>query len=552
MKKLFTIIVISILSLGAVWPFFESGYFPMHDDTQVARVFAMGKALREGQFPVRWVSDLGYGYGYPIFNFYGPLPYYFGGLLAAFGLSALTATKAMFLVGTVLLGATTFILAASQWGRTAGILASTLALYAPYHAVQIFVRGAVGEFWASAFIPLVLLGCIDIMKAATRKRGIIVGAVGLAATILSHTITGYITVIMLLAGGLIYALICLVRKSIDFHVVRSGLGLFVLGLGLSAFFWLPAIVEMQYTAVHGQIGRSADFHTHFVCPAQLWESTWGFGGSIAGCIDGISFKLGKLHIIIAAIGIFLWLKLKHRGPLQLFFIATFLLIWSLLFATQSSVWLWELIPGYAYIQYPWRFLSGATLALALFSGSIGIHKRWITRVIIIPALVLAVIGVNGKWFRPNYLYPADPHTFETATELRFRASKVSDEYLPPEIVRPDNPEAIVLDTIMPGTGLSLSQNVDTAVYARYTVQAEQSQAVLIRRAYFPGWRYYLNTKPVEPLLVGGLPSILIPKGESIIELRFTDTPIRTAANLLSVAAVIWLFIYYVKTKKAHT
>src|SRR5258708_28033380 len=105
MKKLFLFLrywgflFVLTFSFWTVLPLFHAGFFPMHDDTQVARVFEMGQALKDGMFPVRWVSDLGYGYGYPVFNFYAPLAYYFGGILVLFGLNALIATKVMFVVG---------------------------------------------------------------------------------------------------------------------------------------------------------------------------------------------------------------------------------------------------------------------------------------------------------------------------------------------------------------------------------------------------------------------------------------------------------------------
>src|SRR5258708_39914671 len=104
MKKLFGFVIVLVLSCFIIRPLLTSGYFPMHDDTQVARVVVMGRALRQGQFPVRWVSDLGYGYGYPIFNFYGPLPYYIGGYFYMLGTSALPATKIMFITGVLLAG----------------------------------------------------------------------------------------------------------------------------------------------------------------------------------------------------------------------------------------------------------------------------------------------------------------------------------------------------------------------------------------------------------------------------------------------------------------
>ena len=33
-------------------------------------------ALSDGHFPVRWMPDANYGYGYPFFNYYAPLSIY--------------------------------------------------------------------------------------------------------------------------------------------------------------------------------------------------------------------------------------------------------------------------------------------------------------------------------------------------------------------------------------------------------------------------------------------------------------------------------------------
>src|SRR5437870_2917084 len=102
LRSYWGLIAVLTLSIFSIFPLFHSGFFPMHDDTQVARVYEMGKALHDGMFPVRWVQDLGYGYGYPIFNFYSPLPYYIGGFLNLFGLDALLATKMTFIIGILL------------------------------------------------------------------------------------------------------------------------------------------------------------------------------------------------------------------------------------------------------------------------------------------------------------------------------------------------------------------------------------------------------------------------------------------------------------------
>src|SRR3990172_12363125 len=74
----------------------------------------------------------------------------------------------------------------------------------------------------------------------------------------------------------------------------------ILALGLAAFFWLPAILEKKFTRVDQLLLTNlADFRIHFVYLQQLWNWTWGFGGSAQGLVDGISFKIGKLHIIVS-------------------------------------------------------------------------------------------------------------------------------------------------------------------------------------------------------------------------------------------------------------
>ena len=57
---------------------FKKGFFKMHDFTHVARLVELDKAVKDGHFPPRLAKDLGWGYGMPLFHFYGPMPYFLG------------------------------------------------------------------------------------------------------------------------------------------------------------------------------------------------------------------------------------------------------------------------------------------------------------------------------------------------------------------------------------------------------------------------------------------------------------------------------------------
>jgi hypothetical protein len=527
MNKTIGCIIVLLLSYWMIRPMLGAGYFPMHDDTQVARVVEMGTALREGQFPVRWVSNLGYGYGYPIFNFYGPLPYYVGGFFWALGVSGIVATKLMLGLGLILAGVTMYLAVADIVGVSGGILAAAFYMYAPYHAVDAYVRGAVGEYYALIFLPLIFWGFA--------KKNVLIGAFGIAGLVVSHTILGY-------AGMVFVTLAYVVTK------MRKEVLMFILlGLGLSAFFWLPAITEMKYTNVVSQIRAGADFRDHFVCLPQLWNSVWGFGGSAKGCLDGFPFKVGKVHLIFGLLALFG--LMKKRTYVVVAGASVFLL--SVFFMLPVSRPVWEAIPLFAYVQYPWRFLAFAIFGISLMAAGLMymVRNRYV-RWVIVAAGISVLLFVEAKRFVPQYSYNPVAGVFETAADIRFRVSKLSDEYLPAEIVRPAGEDEVPRDTIGQSDEYLMEVNWESDTYNKYSFHSKQDSRVRINIAYFPGWRYLVNETYVAPDVTGGLPVISIPKGDTVVQLQFRDTPVRSTGNIISImSVVVFLTLYDRKNKK---
>lgn len=545
MRKMLGIFAVVALSYFAFRALLVPGFFPMHDATQVGRVVVMGRALRNGQFPVRWVSGLGYGYGYPIFNFYGPLPYYVGGILYALGLSGLAATKAMIAFGIVLSGVSMYLAARKGLGDLGAVVTSVFYVYAPYHAVEVYVRGAVGELWVLPFLPFLLWGFL-MVGAGKTKRGIIVGGVGLAGIILSHTLLGYATTLLILVSVGIGWCIAKV-KGAGIHL-KDSLALVAVGLGLSAFFWLPATWEMGYTNVASQVGPTANVFDHFICPSELWDAPWGFGGSAPGCIDGLSFKLGKIQILTAVLALFIafFKRIKFNG---LFSLASLVTLVSLFFTLPLSAPLWKIVPQFTFLQYPWRFLTLAIFGLSLLTGTIiKFLGNAFIRVAASALLVAGVIVTNAKLFTPQYQYAKEDAEFETSTELRWRVSKISDEYLPPSIVRPRIPQEVAGSPVSSTHSLEVETEIDRETYGKFMLMSKLNQSVPIARAYFPGWRYWVNGQEVLPTLTRGLPSVTVPEGQSVVEIRFGNTPVRTLANAVSLLTLfLLLYVYGKKT-----
>ena len=172
MKKFFhnnwSLILIFTLSVLVVWPILMPGYFSHHDNLQAMRIFEMRRCFADFQIPCRWVPDMGFGNGYPLFNFYGPLSYYLGAV-ASFLLGYIWSAKLLFFLPLVFGGLGMYFLGKELFGKIPGTVSAILYLFAPYRALDSYVRGAVGESFALAIIPLVYYLYLRLIKTKEKK-----------------------------------------------------------------------------------------------------------------------------------------------------------------------------------------------------------------------------------------------------------------------------------------------------------------------------------------------------------------------------------------------
>src|SRR5688572_3917950 len=101
-RLLAVVVLLVLVALASSWSLFKPGFFRVHDYVHAARIAEMTRALQEGQFPVRWSGNFGYGYGMPLFEFYAPLPFYVGAGLYWLGLPIVTVLKVLWIGVSVL------------------------------------------------------------------------------------------------------------------------------------------------------------------------------------------------------------------------------------------------------------------------------------------------------------------------------------------------------------------------------------------------------------------------------------------------------------------
>ncbi len=558
LKRFIPYIIVIILSFFAFQPILNPWTFPIHDDTQITRVFEMTNALRDGMIPVRWSMNLGFGFGYPIFNFYAPLAYYIGGIISIFGLNALEATKAMMLIGILIAGVTMYVLAKEFFGKIGGILSAILYMYAPYHGINIFVRGAVAEFFAYGFIPLLFYGLYLTYK---EKRFIYVAitAISYALIIVSHNLTA----LMVTPFALFFALFLIFKdKSNIYRFIIS----FILGLSLSSFYFIPALLEMDYTNVLSQVGGGSDFRDHFVCLSQLWTSQWGYGGSAKGCIDGLSFMIGKSHLILSiivviSISFYLFTKKifkfskKDISDFPIIFIFALFAVFSILLMLEISKPVWEILKPMEFFQFPWRFLIITVFSLSFIAGAV----TWLIKGLmnknagfaLSVLLIVLVIFLNAKFFTPQHYSFKSLDQYTSVDNIKWDISKISSEYMPSNFKKPIDPIDVAnFNNIN-------SENVELVSYTQKTnkidlrVSSDQNLAILIPLAYFPAWQAYVNRQRTDIKQDPRGIRVNINKGENEIILKFAETKVERAANILSLAGLLSLIIGIIYSRKRY-
>ena len=551
MEKILTkytgIVLALLLSFFAIKSLLGSGYFPVHDNLQVERINEMASALKDGQFPVRWVYNLGYGYGYPLFNFYGPLPYYIGAFFNIVGLSLVVSAKLMFGIGILISGVSMYLLGKEIWGKVGGIISAVLYVYLPYHAVLIYVRGAVGEYYAYALLPLLVLSFLKLNSKRVEKW-IFIGGLTYSGIILSHNISAMLITMITLIYMFAYELI--VRR-----INKSQVTVLLLGLCLSAFFWMPAVVESNLTQVSKVVGGGSYYADHFVEPLQLWSSVWGYAGSAPMSEqDGMSFKLGKVHIITALVALVCVLYKRDKKYYPLLAILTLLFIGSVFMMLPISKNIWDRLPPLKYVQFPLRFLMYAGFALSVIAGGVSmvVQRYRLGMVLAVAIFILVTINVRALpklellHFMPSEYYLLDDEAITSDHNLRWLKSEKSDEYLLKYFFQPQREEDISLRRV----NFDADITEDRSNLLKFNITALETAEISMDIAYFPGWMGYIDGEEVViKRLTRGI-SITVPTGAHNVMLRLENTPVRTLANLTSVISLGVLLVLLVKYAKS--
>ncbi len=528
---------ILLVSLIALHPLFRGKLVMGHDATEYPpRLVEFATVLSQRQLPPMWAPDLSAGHGQPLFEFAPPLvyaaamPFYYAG----FGLADSSQLGLAFLH---ILGALAVYgigrrrLKVSRFAAFGGAVAW---LFAPYLSLDLFVRGAFAEASGVAVAPIALLAVWEAMDRPAIGR-IALGALAVALIPLAHNIAA-LMLIPALAGFVLirgYALFRSDGISPGPLLARlapfvSGVATMAAGLGLSGYFWIPALLEKTYTHTERLRGGTNLWSDHFVYLHQLLWSSWGYGLSVPGPHDGMSFALGPVHLALAIAGLIFVLRSADRTRKSY---AVFFALAAMAGAWLSTYWA---APIYRHVEiltymHPWRtlILPGLFLPLLVIFAFERMGPRWTT----VCLLVLVIFNLPHTEAQGFLTFDDEFYARQSIAQKGLNTNTY-EEYeprwvaaRPPYYGRP----------LLSFSGVTLSDLPRNATDPVFTVRASAATKVETSRFYYPGSKITVDGAPTQFSIVPvrGTMEFDLPAGQHQVSIELGKTPTRRFAFVLS-------------------
>ena len=524
-------------------PIFAMGFPQGHDWLfELVRVVEFKSAMFNGQFPPYWAENLYRGYGSPIFIFYAPL-YLFtsslcsvlaGSISVGSALSLIIFSLAAVFCVKILLDAV--LNKKSFENDSASRIAVYFFILHPYLICDMYLRNANAEFAALCVSPLALCGLL-IIDRRPRPGGLLLAA-GLALTITAHNLTALIIFAVIITASLVMYL-PKGKISLWVTIVES----VVLGLGLSAFFWVPSVYYKSLVQIEQMTSGKFDFHNQF----QPISSFFGYDSF---------FSTGLLTPLVLLFAIDVIWVAYCRNESSCTKPIVFALCVSVIFLflqTRASVFIWDMVPYMKLFQFPWRMMGPLALATSMVAG---LSFAYICKgkskcdvfcleiIFLIFCIMNAMPHLRDVKPLPRGVAMKLPYILsgEIINKEGFSAT-VLDEYLP-RFAHADIRDRKATNKVLAADNIAdidIKVLKNSGTYISLATNAKDSGKLQMARWYFPGWECTINS---ESQSVGtnksGSINISISSGFNQITLQLKAPLLRRACVWISLVSLsIW-------------
>jgi hypothetical protein len=526
--KLELLLLVALISPFIILLFHSQNFFMTHDGRyHLERTFYFLDSYKEGNFVPSWSRYYNQGFGSPILIFLFPIAYWISSFLYGLFGNLVVAVKLDFIFFAAVGAASIFFFLKNslKLQASASLIAAAVYLYAPYSLVQIFVRGSLREFAGMMLVPLVLYA-LSLKKFWISAVVIAVFLLtdGITAMVFSPVIIGYWLILFWKADD---------KKSFFFSSGCSA----GLALILGGFIIFPYVFERSNLLWN----NAATYRDHFVYFSQLLNLRWGFGFSMPGPADSMSFQIGVVNIFAVLSGtIILFRNGVRRNPLPTLFTGIFFLSLFLLLNTPPTQWLWENLKPLQSVQLPWRFLAPVCFSAAFLAGWVANNWKLPWKITLVT--LLFIVALDFRYLRTNEEVVFSPGSYvknpSDATAFH--------EFIPTTRVTTSQFSGFPQKVELSNSAGSVSNLKESNNTIAFDLSSPNPVMLRLNTLYFPGWKAYVDGKdviisvaenPKPPAIelrdISGLMQISVPAGVHKIEFRFEDTAVRRVGKAVT-------------------
>ncbi len=486
------LIIILILSIPSFFTLFKTGFFTTDDGNwMIIRFSAFYEALKNGQFPVRFLPRLNNDFGYPVANFLYPLFMYIGVPIHLLGFSFVNTIKIIFGLSLISSAFFSFMWLRKKFDNLSSMIGSLVYLYFPYHLWDVYKRGSVGEVLALSIIPFIFW--------QIERNSLFFVSIGIAALVLSHN-----TLALLFFPIIIFYYYFSQKK------IKKILTSLIFGLGISCFFWFPAIYERRFVVFDRVL--VSDYSNYFINFHDL---------NLIGLVFLISFLFTFVFVK----------KIKDRS--YWLFFASSVIVLFLLFPISDFIW--QVISSY--IQFPFRFISILVLTTTfLIAYQLSLIKGKQKIILLGIYLVFLVFGAK------DFIYPKEftnyPDAFYSTNQ---DTTTVKNEYIPNWVNKLPISNSLEKVQIIKGKG-EIKNLINKGSKISFTADIKEKSLISINTIYYPGWMVVVNREKamINHNNEGGLIQFNLNSGSHFVQVYFTETQIRLFADIFSLISLLIL------------
>ena len=513
---------------------------------------------REGVLYPHWDASANYGAGEPRFVFYPPVSWLLGALLGVVLPWAWTPV-AFTLIALIGCGLSFFAMGREWMTDDAAAVAACVYLLNPYLMFVAYERTAYGELLSAILLPL-------LVRYGLRKQP---NLLPLALIVAALWLTNAPSAVM---GCYLLALIVVVTaiQQRSFTLIGRAAGGVALGLGLAAFYVIPAAYEERWVEIARAIGSGMRVEDSFL-----------FGHTGEAFHDQVLHTASWIAVAMLVTAIMSAVFSSRNGkanPLRSPLIASLIAIGILLLPFSDIFW--RHTPELQFLQFPWRWLLvlGITMAALIGLALRGSFLRADTRkTIFVRAIaMLALAAVMSSLAASTFWQPCDDEDNIAAqrTTLRDGGFEGTDEYTAANSdngdIQQDLPQVRVLSAAdADQADSSIAENPEWTKSATNTIPAQihiqrwraesktveittQSPAYAVFRLMdYPAWQVRVNGQvmAMRPRRDDGLLAVPVPAGQSEIAIQYIATRDVELGGALSLLALCVAVAVFVQTKR---